>query len=193
MINFCNLYSGSSGNSTYISTENTKILIDAGVSCNKIVKALDEINESLDDIDAIIITHEHSDHTKGLTTICKKYHVPIYANKKTWEPMASLGIDDYCKFYFDIDKDFTIGDFKIHPFLIPHDAVAPCGFSIFAEDKKITITTDIGHITEGIMSQMENSNILLLEANYDESTLKMRLLSLCSKKKNNERLWPFVK
>ena len=78
MINFCNLYSGSSGNCTYISSDNTKILVDAGVSCNKIVKALNEINVEMDEIDAIIISHEHSDHTKGLTTISKKYHITHY-------------------------------------------------------------------------------------------------------------------
>lgn len=172
MISFCNLYSGSSGNCTFIATENTKILVDAGVSCNKIVKALNQINVDIDEIDAILITHEHTDHTKGLSVTCKKYFIPIYANEKTWNMLNSLGISNTCKFVFDTDKDFEIGDFKIHPFPIPHDAVDPCGFSIFADGKKITITTDIGHITEGILHQMENSDVLLLEANYDEETLK---------------------
>lgn len=172
MINFCNLYSGSSGNCTYISTENTKILVDAGVSCSKIVKALEEINETPDDIDAIIITHEHTDHTKGLQIICKKFHIPVYANEKTWNMLDILNIPDTCKFVFDTNIDFSIGDFKIHPFSIPHDAADPCGFSLYSGDKKITITTDIGHMTDGILHQMENSDILLLEANYDEETLK---------------------
>ena len=172
MINFCNLYSGSSGNSTYVATENTKILVDAGVSCNKIVKALEEINVELDDIDAIIITHEHSDHTGGLKIISKKYHIPIFANAKTWKMMKSLDISENLQFTFSTNSDFEIGDFKIHTFSIPHDAADPCGFSIYAEDKKITISTDIGHITDGILHQMENSDVLLLEANYDEETLK---------------------
>lgn len=172
MINFCNLYSGSSGNCTYVASDNTKILVDAGVSCNKIVKALNEIDVSLDEIDAIIITHEHTDHTKGLTTISKKYHVPIFANAGTWSVLDCLDIDNTYKFEFDTGKEFEIGDFKILPFPIPHDAMEPCGFSLYAEDKKITISTDIGHITEGVLHQMENSNILLLEANYDLETLK---------------------
>lgn len=172
MINFCNLFSGSSGNCTYVATENTKILVDAGVSCNKIVKALKEINVELEDIDAIVITHEHSDHTKGLTTISKKYNIPIYANAGTWSMLGSLNVSEAYKLMFDTGKEFEIGDFKVLPFSIPHDAKEPCGFSFYAEDKKITISTDIGHITEGILHQMENSNILLLEANYDPETLK---------------------
>ena len=172
MINFCNLYSGSSGNSTYVATENTKILVDAGVSCNKIIKALEEINVELDDIDAIIITHEHTDHTSGLKIISKKYHIPIFANAKTWKMMQSLDISENLQFTFSTNTDFEIGDFRIHPFSIPHDAADPCGFSIYAEDKKITVSTDIGHITDGVLHQMENSDILLLEANYDEETLK---------------------
>ena len=172
MINFCNLYSGSSGNSTYVATENTKILVDAGVSCNKIIKALEEINVELDDIDAIIITHEHTDHTSGLKIISKKYHIPIFANAKTWKMMQSLDISENLQFKFSTNTDFEIGDFRIHPFSIPHDAADPCGFSIYAEDKKITVSTDIGHITDGVLHQMENSDILLLEANYDEETLK---------------------
>ena len=172
MIQFCNLYSGSSGNCTYVATDNTKILVDAGVSCNKIVKALNEIDIELDDIDAIIITHEHSDHTKGLTTISKKYHIPVYANIKTWHMIESLNVTDTCKFIYSSNKEFEIGDLKIYPFSIPHDAADPCGFSIFAEDKKITIATDIGHVTEGVLHQMENSDILMLESNYDDETLK---------------------
>ena len=172
MINFCNLYSGSSGNCTFIATDTTRILVDAGVTCNKIIKALNDIKVDIDEIDAIIITHEHSDHTKGLVTTCKKHHIPVYANQKTWKMLNSLDIPEVCKFNFETSEEFEIGDFKIYPFPIPHDAAEPCGFSLYAEDKKITITTDIGHMTEGVLHQMENSNVLLIEANYDLETLK---------------------
>lgn len=172
MIKFCNLFSGSTGNCTYISTENTKILIDAGVSCSKISKALEELDTNLDEIDAILITHEHSDHTKGLVTISKKYHVPIYTSEKTWKSMDSLNIAETCKLFFTPNEEFEIGDFKIFPFSIPHDAADPCGFSILTEDKKITLATDIGHLTKEIISQMEHSDILLIESNYDTETLK---------------------
>ena len=172
MIKFCNLFSGSTGNCTYISTTNTKILIDAGVSCSKIIKSLAALDTNLDEIDAILITHEHTDHTKGLTTISKKYHIPIYTAEKTWKNMDSLNISTTSKLYFTPNEEFEIGEFKILPFSIPHDAADPCGFSITAECKKITIATDIGHLTKEIITQMENSDILLLESNYDTETLK---------------------
>ena len=89
MIKFCNLFSGSSGNCTFVSSKNTKILVDAGVSCLKISKALAELNVSLDEIDAILVTHEHVDHIKGITTIVNKYHVPVYASEKTWNMMIN--------------------------------------------------------------------------------------------------------
>lgn len=172
MIKFCNLFSGSTGNCTYISTGNTQILVDAGVSCNKIAKSLAELNTNFDQIDAILVTHEHSDHTKGLATITKKYHIPIYTSEKTWRNMESLAISDTYKLYFIPNEEFEIGDFKIFPFSIPHDAADPCGFSISAENKKITLATDIGHLTKEIISHMEHSDILLLESNYDTETLK---------------------
>ena len=172
MIKFCNLYSGSSGNCTFISSESTNILVDAGTSCQKIVKALNNLEKSIEDIDGIIISHEHIDHTKGLTTICKKYGISVYATSKTWKAMDSLNIGEECKDFFVANEDFSIGDLKIHPFSIPHDAVDPCGFSIYCESKKITIATDIGHMTDDILHQMEKSDVLLLESNYDTETLK---------------------
>lgn len=172
MIKFCNLFSGSSGNSTYISSEYTHILVDAGVSCTKISKALETIGTSLKEIDAILITHEHVDHTKGLTAISKKYHIPIYATKKTWKMMNSLNIPEAYQMNFNPEEKFAIGDLEIYPFSIPHDAAEPCGFSIYSNGKKITLATDIGHITTPILKQMEESNILLLESNYDIETLK---------------------
>ena len=87
MFNFCSLYSGSSGNSLLVQTANTKILIDAGESAKKIVEALSSVNIDVNDLDAIIVTHEHSDHVKGLGTLSKKYNIPVYANKKTWDAM----------------------------------------------------------------------------------------------------------
>ncbi len=171
MIKFCNLFSGSSGNSSYIESGSTKILIDAGVSCQRITKALESIGTSFDEISAILITHEHIDHTKGLTTIAKKFNTPIYATAKTWRQMSTLNVLDHCKQFFIPYKDFTIGDLTIHPFSIPHDAVDPCGFSILNGEKKITIATDIGHVEESLIAEMCGSDLLLIESNYDNDTL----------------------
>ena len=87
MLKFCSLYSGSSGNCSFIQSENINILVDAGVSGKKIVDALASINVAIEDISAILITHEHSDHTQSIATLSKKYNIPVYANKKTWEAM----------------------------------------------------------------------------------------------------------
>ena len=171
MIKFCNLYSGSSGNSTFIEANGVKLLIDAGVSCQKISKALSSINIELDEINAILITHEHIDHTKGLATISKKYNTPIYATSKTWSQMSDLGICDNSINVFKSNESFNVGDVKIHPFSIPHDAVDPCAFNILSNDKKVTVATDIGHIEESLFEKMIGSDILLIESNYDRDTL----------------------
>ena len=171
MIRFCNLFSGSSGNSTYIESDSTKILIDAGVSCQRITKALESIKVGLHEINAILITHEHSDHTKGLTTIAKKFNTPIFATEKTWTQMTSLNIIEHCKCTFSPEENFSIGDLLIRPFSIPHDAIEPCGFSVLNGGKKVTVATDIGHIEERLITEMSGSDILLIESNYDNDTL----------------------
>lgn len=171
MIKFCNLYSGSSGNSTYIEYNDTKILVDAGVSMQKLVKGLSTLNVSIEEIDGILITHEHSDHVKGLASLSKKYNTPIYATEKTWNQMSLLKLPEYNHVLFNANEDFELGELRIHPFSIPHDAVDPCAFNITAGDKKITIATDIGHITNGVYERLLGSDVLLLESNYDSNTL----------------------
>ncbi len=188
MIKFCNLYSGSSGNCTLVSSNDTNVLIDAGVSCQKISKALASLDLNFENIDAILITHEHIDHTKGLTTISKKYSVPIYATVKTWHAMDSLNVSESCREFFNPAESFNVGSLEIHPFSIPHDAVDPCAFSIFGEGKKITIATDMGHLTDDILSNMEESNLLLLESNYDRETLNCGAYPFFLKKRIDGKL-----
>ena len=173
MFKFCSLFSGSSGNSSLIQTEKTKILVDIGVSTKKITESLESININPNEIDAIIITHEHSDHTSGIGLFSKKYNIPVYANIETWNAMPTQKakiLENNIK-YFDFN-DFKINDLTISPFSIPHDAANPCGFNIYKEDKKISIATDIGHITSEVLDKLSNSSFLLLESNYDLNTLK---------------------
>ena len=169
MLKFCSLYSGSSGNSLYVENNDTKILIDAGVSGKKIVNALDSLNVNISDINAILVTHEHIDHTLSLPVLSKKYNIPIYANEKTWSVLPIEKIKN--QRVFNVNEPFLIGNLKIEPFPIPHDAISPCGFNIYSSNQKISIATDIGHITPGIIEHLKNSAFLLLEANYEPEML----------------------
>lgn len=174
MFKFCNLYSGSSGNCSFVGTDNINILIDCGESQKKISDALESIGKSINKIDAIIVTHEHSDHVKNLGAISKKYNIPVYANEKTFEniPEQTSLIDEKNKKIFNTDDHFEIGDLKIYPFHIPHDAAEPCGYNIYNGDKKISIATDIGHMDNNILKKLEESQFLLLESNYEPEILK---------------------
>lgn len=174
MLKFCSLYSGSSGNSSLIQSENINILVDAGVSGKKIVDALASINVGIENVSAILITHEHSDHTQSIVTLSKKYNIPIYANKKTWEAMSDKKskISENNIFYFNNNKPFILNDLTIFPFDIPHDAANPCGFSISDSDSKVSIATDIGHMTNYVLDNLKDSNFVLLESNYEPDVLK---------------------
>ena len=184
MFKFCNFYSGSSGNCSFVETDNTKLLIDCGVSSKKIEEALNSIDVDLSDINGILISHEHSDHIQALGTICKTHNIPIYATPATFTNIKK-NIPDNLKINFKNDEKFEIGDIKIFPFKIPHDAADPCGFSFFNSNKKLTIATDIGHIDNKIMHNLDESDFLLLESNYEPNmlrcsrypySLKMRIL-----------------
>ena len=174
MLKCCSLYSGSTGNSFFVQTEDTKLLIDAGVSCKKIESALDSLNISPNDIDAVLITHEHIDHTKSIGVLSAKYKIPIYANSETWNSLLKTNskLSNSNINFFNNDKSFELNDLKIIPFSTPHDAANPCGFNIFKDNKKVSIATDLGHISSDIIKCLENSSLLMLEANYDSDVLK---------------------
>ncbi len=174
MLKFCSLYSGSSGNSLFVETENTKILIDAGVSSKKIETALTDININPSTIDGILVTHEHTDHVQGLGTFSKKFDLPVFVNQETLDAMPKQRdkIENKNIKTFKVTDHFEIGDLKINPFSIPHDAANPCGFNISHENKKISIATDIGHMTNDILTNLEESLFILLESNYDPEVLK---------------------
>ena len=170
MFNFCSLYSGSSGNSLLVETENTKLLIDAGVSSKKIETALTNLSIDPASINGIL----HTDHVQGLGTFAKKFDLPVYVNQKTLDamPKQKEKIAEKNIKNIKIEEKFEIGDLQIKPFSIPHDAANPCGFNIFKDNKKISIATDIGHMTNGILKNLEDSIFVLLESNYDPEILK---------------------
>ncbi len=168
-LTFCTLGSGSKGNSYLIATEKNKILIDAGLSAKYICTALEEIGVSANEIDGIIITHEHSDHIAGTRVLSKKYGIPLYANEKTLAEVARKYSDIESKNLrtFNNGESFYIGGFDISPFKTPHDSVSSCGFSVYSGINKVTVATDIGHMTRNVLENLKNSDILVLEANHD--------------------------
>ena len=133
MLNFCSLYSGSTGNSLFIENEKTKILIDAGVSAKKILTGLKTVNTNIQEIDAILVTHEHSDHIRSLGAISGKYNIPVYATSETWSVLeeCKLKISGENQKSFAIDKPFKINDIDIMGFELPHDAINPCRFYFY--------------------------------------------------------------
>jgi len=174
MLEYCSLYSGSSGNCFFVRSKNTNILIDAGVSAKKIISALSNLNIDINKIDGILITHEHTDHTKGLSTLSNKYNIPIYINNKTWNALnnPTINMPKQNINFFNMNHSFKIGDFEIFPFPVPHDAADPCGFNLYYNNKKISIVTDIGHISSEILDNLKNSISIFLESNYDPEILK---------------------
>ncbi len=174
MFNFCSLYSGSTGNCLLVQTDNSNILIDAGVSQKKINEALASLNISLENIDAILVTHEHSDHIKSIGSISKKYDIPVFSNIETWNnmPTQKEKIEIHNQKIFKNNEMFELQDLKIFPFSTPHDAANSCGFNIFYQDKKLSVATDIGHVDDDLLNYLQKSNFLLLESNYDPEVLK---------------------
>lgn len=174
MIKFASLFSGSSGNALYIEYNNTRVLIDAGVSGIKIENALKSIGKDASDLTAIVVTHEHSDHIRCIGVMSRRFNIPIYLNKSTWlKTKKSVGkINEANIYHFISNKTFKIGDFDIHAFSIPHDAIDPVGFSFYANGKKITTATDIGHMNDQLLRNIENSDLLLLECNHDLEMLE---------------------
>ena len=174
MFKYCSLYSGSSGNSFFVQSDTTNLIIDAGVSLKKICTALDGMNIDGTSINAILVTHDHIDHTKSIAALSNKYNIPVYANKKTWDAIPDIAckIHENNKKTFNILEEFLIGDIKVFPFQTPHDAADPCGFNLYNSGKKISIATDIGYVSEEVLEHLKNSSSVLLEANYDTEVLK---------------------
>ena len=173
-LQFCPLFSGSSGNSVYVGYGDTHILIDAGVSCKKLMLELDSIGVSPDSISSILITHEHSDHISGAGVFTRKNSCDIYATNETWTAMkGSLGKVENAHIREIVpDEDFFIGQLNIRPFSTPHDAAGSVGYVITAPDgASLALATDMGYASRNCVSAITGANAVLLEFNYDEDML----------------------
>ncbi len=166
MKGFCPLASGSKGNALYVGTEHTKVLIDAGISARMLKKKLSEINVDLSDIDAIVITHEHSDHIRGLAMLGCKMGFPVFANSDTARAIYEV-IGDAPKFkIFSTGEKFEFGDMEFDPFSIQHDAIDPVGFAIRMGGVKLGVCADLGFATSLVANKLQECDYLYLEANH---------------------------
>ncbi|MBQ6230102.1 MAG: MBL fold metallo-hydrolase [Eubacterium sp.] len=171
-----NIASGSSGNVTFVGTENTAVLVDAGISMKKIEEGLNSIDMSARDLDAIVITHEHTDHIKGLGVLSRKYGIPIYATAGTIKgigEISSVGrIDNGLYNQISSDIPFQVGDLTIEPHSIWHDAYEPVCYSITDGKSKAAIATDLGDFNDYLVKCLSDSDMLLIEANHDVRMLE---------------------
>ncbi len=172
MIRFQSIVSGSSGNCTLICSNKTKILIDCGISGKKITAYLNDMGINPCEIDRILVTHEHIDHTNGVGILSRKFNIPIVASEGTWEGMEIGKIPDENRIVFDKSQPLEIGDIKITPFDIPHDAMQPTGYVMESENKRFAVATDIGHITDSVVRNLVGCDAILLESNYDDHMLQ---------------------
>lgn len=174
MLNIHPLYSSSSGNMFHIESDKTNILIDVGVSYKAINEGLKSIDKDISDISAVLITHEHIDHIKGLALLCRKNNIPIYASGKTAPYLKELLKEknipaDTVKVNYG--QPFKIKDIEITAFETSHDAICPCGYNIITKNESLTYATDLGYVSDEVFEYLKNSNYIVLEANYDKTML----------------------
>ena len=170
----CILASSSAGNATFLATDRTRILIDAGLSRREIAKRLAAIGEDVDRLNAIVVTHEHSDHTNGLSALVKASaaSLPVYLTHGTSQFIDWRECTPAIQ-TFQAGRSFSIGDFEVSSFTIPHDAVDPVGFTVTAHGIKVSIATDLGYITDSLRVHLRGTDLLILESNHDLEMLRV--------------------
>ncbi len=172
----CPIASGSSGNCIYVGSKNVHLLVDAGISKKRVEAGLDYIGLSGNDIDAILITHEHGDHIQGLGVFIRKYPVPIYGTVKTLEAIQRTSSLGYIppELFIDIkpDEEFELGDITVNAMRTSHDAVDPVAYRFFMKDKKMAIATDLGTYDDYVVDCLKGMDAILIEANHDIKMLE---------------------
>jgi len=169
--------SGSSGNSIYVGTDNSHIIVDTGVSKKKVEEGLSKLDLCGSDINGLLITHEHSDHIGGLGVFLRKYPVPVYATKGTidailrYKPLGKVDTDLFIP--IEYDKNFTIGDIDVTPIRISHDAAEPSAFRFECSGKSSAVMTDLGYYDDYIVKSISDLDTLYIESNHDIRMLEL--------------------
>jgi phosphoribosyl 1,2-cyclic phosphodiesterase len=174
-LHFSVLASGSTGNAFYVGTDKHSLLVDAGLSGKQLEQLFKEIDRDMKNLSGILVTHEHSDHIKGLGVIARKYKLPIYANEKTWQAMerniGEIPLDQ--KFTFNMGTVQTFGNMDVESFGVSHDAAEPMFYSFHHENKKVVLITDTGYVSDRMKGTIENADAYIFESNHDVSMLQM--------------------
>lgn len=172
----CSIASGSSGNCIYVGNEKNHILIDAGVSRKRIVEGLDRLGVAPEQLDAIFVTHEHIDHIQGIHMMVKMFGTPVFATGGTLDGICmkdKQGVIRHDRLYqLYADEEVQIGNFRIMPFQMSHDAAEPVCYTVECDGKKVGLATDLGMFDDYTIEHLAGSEILLLEANHDISMLE---------------------
>lgn len=174
-IRFSILASGSSGNATLVETGDQKILVDCGLSGKKIEGLFEQVGRQMSDLDAILVTHEHVDHIKGLGVIARKYKLPVFANQKTWQAMDSMigEVNSDQKFHFDMETVKSFGSLQVESFGVSHDAIEPMFYIFHSGDKKFVMITDTGYVSDRMKGHIKGADAYLFESNHDIEMLRM--------------------
>jgi len=171
-LRFCSLASGSSGNCYVIQTDTTSVVVDAGISAKKIREGLEHLGAQ-ETLQGLLITHEHSDHVRGVSSAAKRFsQMAVYATEGTWNHMDHT-VSSRQQRIVTANQTFFIGDLEVRSFDVSHDAAAPVGYSFRCGEKQITIVTDTGCCSEDILNQAEGADLLVLEANHDVDMLRI--------------------
>ena len=167
------LFSGSSGNCTLIRGRRASILVDCGKSCRTVVGAINGVGASPDGVDAIFITHEHSDHTSALETFCKKYKVPVHATTPSAARLLRMEGAAPCVVCHPLEYTERVGDLTVTSFPLPHDSAAHVGYVIEDEEgDSVGIATDMGHVTDLALERLSRCRRVIIEANHDLEMLR---------------------
>lgn len=166
----CPLASGSKGNCVFVSTPETAVLVDAGLSGVEIERRLTSVGQTPETLSAIIITHEHTDHVRGAGILSRRFNIPVYITPQTHGACKNLGTVSKLNF-FECGTSFCINELQIDPFSISHDAMDPAGLTLTFGEKKIGIATDLGHVTALVKEHLKNCHALYIESNHDPEML----------------------
>ncbi|AGX06995.1 MULTISPECIES: MBL fold metallo-hydrolase [Bacillaceae] len=174
-LHFSVLASGSTGNAIYVEADGQSFIVDAGLSGKQMEALIKQIDRSLGNLSGILVTHEHSDHIKGVGIVARKYGLPVYANEKTWQAMNGLigevPLDQ--KFTFDMETVKSFGSLDIESFGVSHDAAEPMFYIFHHEGKKLALITDTGYVSDRMKGIIKNADAFVFESNHDVQMLRM--------------------